>query len=259
MTGLRRAAIAVASTLLALGLTACNRSGPETAPPETAAPFTYVAVGASETVGVGADDPEAEAWTSVLHRRGLTRGATFVNVGVSGSTVQAALTAQVPGAVAEEPDLVTVWLNVNDLVRFVPVERYETDLGTLVRNLRRGGETEVAIANTPPIEDLPIVRACLPNPPAGSRCRLPLSLPGPDPVVALVTQYNQAIARVAEREGAVLVDLHAAGVAARTAGGLDELVSADGFHPSTEGHAAVAEAFRTALQADDRTSGFVSP
>jgi acyl-CoA thioesterase I len=66
-------------------------------------------------------------------------------------------------------------------------------------------------------------------------------------VVAAVADYNAAIQRVVEREGASLVDLHAAGLAARAEGRSADLVSSDGFHPSTAGHARVAQAFAAAL------------
>jgi lysophospholipase L1-like esterase len=73
-------------------------------------------------------------------------------------------------------------------------------------------------------------------------------VPQPDVVVAKVDAYNQAIARIAEREGAVLVDLHGASLKAREEGRDAALVSADGFHPSTAGHAAVAETFAEAAR-----------
>jgi acyl-CoA thioesterase-1 len=229
-------------TLAALVLAAaCARGRPGTIEAEVLPPpFTYVAVGASETVGIGADDPLTQSWPSVFHRTALARSATLVNVGVSGATVSDALELELEPALAEEPRLVTVWLNVNDLLTQVPVEQYEGDLRTLVRALRRGGATDMLVANTPPVVDLPVVRACLP--PSGA-CPLPFE-PGPaEAITARVAAYNAAIARVAEAEGALVVDLDAA------AGGRidDALVAADGFHPSTEGHRRVAAAFADAL------------
>ncbi len=204
-------------------------------------PFTYVALGASETVGIGADDPLTEAWPSVLHRTALARSATLVNLGVSGATVRQALELELAPALAEQPRLATVWLNVNDLVRQVPVEQYERDLGTLVRALRRGGATDVLVASTPPVVDLPVVRACLPG---GTGCQLPVRLPSAEVIDQRVAAYDAAIARVAEAEGAIVVDLGPDGAAS---GGIEDLVAADGFHPSSEGHRRVASAFADAL------------
>jgi len=64
-----------------------------------------------------------------------------------------------------------------------------------------------------------------------------------------VADYNAAIARVTTDEGAVFVDLHAAILMRRSAGEESSLVSADGFHPSTAGHAAIAAEFARALAA----------
>lgn len=231
----------LALAALALLANACAGGPAETLEPEALPPpFTYVAVGASETVGIGTDDPLTQSWPSVFYRTALARSATLVNLGVSGATVQEALALELQPALAEEPRLVTVWLNVNDLVRQVPVERYERDLGTLVRALRRGGATDVLVASTPPVVDLPVVRACLPG---GSGCALPLGLPSAEAITERVAAYNAAITRVAAAEGAVVVDLKAA-----AGDGIDPaLVAADGFHPSTEGHRRLAAAFSDAL------------
>jgi lysophospholipase L1-like esterase len=199
----------------------------------------YVAVGASETVGVGAADPARQAWPQVLHDSELP-GSTLVNVGVSGATVSAALTSQVPRALAADPDVVTVWLAVNDLIGLVPVGRYERELQRLVRALRRGGRTEVLVGNVPDLWELPAYRACVPG--SGVTdvpCVLPL-VPGETEIRAWVGEFNAAIERVVRAEGAELVDLSGDDR-------LGELTSSDGFHPSTKGHREVAEAFAEVL------------
>ncbi len=180
----------------------------------------YVAVGASDTWGFGAAKPLVEGWPQVFHREHLDAATRLVVVGVPGATVATALADQLPRAVAEEPTLATVWLNVNDLLAGVPAATYEDQLQQLVRGLRRGGATAVLVANTPPHFVLP--RAI-----------------GEQGVRA----YNSAIGRVVQEEAAILVDLHQAGVEARARGQDTELIGADGFHPSTAGHRALAEAF----------------
>ena len=79
-------------------------------------PLRYVAIGASETWGVGAGDQLREAWPQVFYREGLPRHTAFVNLAVPGTTVDEALTQQLPYARELRPDLVTVWLNVNDII-----------------------------------------------------------------------------------------------------------------------------------------------
>ena len=56
----------------------------------------------------------------MFYRSTLPPAASFVNVGVPGATVADALEVQVSQAMALRPGLVTVWLNVNDLIKGVP-------------------------------------------------------------------------------------------------------------------------------------------
>ena len=184
----------------------------------------YVAVGASETVGVGA----------------ALRDADYVNVGVSGSTVGEALRDQLPRALAADPDVVTVWLAVNDITHLVPVQAYEQQLRTLVHALRQDGRTTVLVGNVPAVQDLPAYRDCLPGAPSGARCALPV-VPPEEHVVATVAAFNQAVDRVVSAEGAVLVDLS-------ERRDLTRLTSDDGFHPSTRGHRLVARTFAHAME-----------
>ncbi len=198
-----------------------------------------MAVGASETVGVGADDPVRQAWPRVLHDSALP-AATYVNVGVSGGTVAGALTSQLPAALAAEPDVVTVWLAVNDLVAAVPVRAYERRLGRLVHRLRGGGSTEVLVGNVPDLWRLPAYRACQPgSQETGEPCLLPV-VPSEREVRDQVRRFNAAVRRVAAAEGARLVDLS-------RVDDLSGLTSADGFHPSTAGHRRLAAAFAAEL------------
>lgn len=216
---MRRALLIVATLLMATLMTTCDS-------PDRDTRFVYVAVGASDTTGVGLLDPAREAWPHVFRRAVLPEDAEYTTVGVPGSTVEAALQAQVPKALARQPTLVTVWLNVNDLTRFVPPAGYEAQLRELVRRLRRGGRTTVLVANTPVLDQLPAV------------ARLGLS---PETVNAAVDSYNAAVDRVVEAEGAVLVDLHAERFD-------PSYVGADGFHPSAAGHLAVAAVFAAAYE-----------
>ncbi len=236
-------------------LAACGGSAPTAAGPaatDPGRPLTYVAVGASETVGFGADDPLSQAWPQVLFHTALPRAATFVNLGIPGETVAGAITDEAPEAVRLAPDLVTVWLNVNDALRRVSAASYEQQLGRLVHTLRRGGRTAVLVADTPPLDRLPAYLSCLPTSQGGigGGCRIPtgLAVPTPEQVRAATADYSAAAARVATREGAVLVKLSTAVLAARQSGTEAALYGKDGFHPSTEGHRRVAAAFARALE-----------
>jgi len=220
---------------------ACDVSRPEVLPPpaDTGPPVVYVSVGASETTGVGSDQPLRDAWPRVLHRTALPPGAIHVNMGIPGATVAQALAEEVSGALEARPNLITVWLNVNDIIAGVSPATYEAQLDSLLRQLRRSATTRVLVANTPPLDQLP----------AYQLGRVLADLPAPEAVRQIVDEYNAAIARAVQRQGAFLVDLHAVGMAARAAGTETSFISRDGFHPSTAGHARVAEAFAEVLKA----------
>jgi len=238
---------------LLLVLAACSTGRPPPPPaansPTTPGPL-YVAVGASETTGIGAETPLREAWPRVLFRTVMPTNAAFVNLGIPGATVATALRLELPQATQLQPDVVTVWLNVNDILAGVPPADFERDLGALVRGLRRTGQARVLVANAPPVDHLPAYRACRPAPPAaGPECRAPGGeLPPPEVVNQLIAAYNAATARVAAAEGATLVDLHAVGMEARAAGIEAALISGDGFHPNAGGYQRVATAFAQAYQ-----------
>jgi lysophospholipase L1-like esterase len=236
----RGAAIAVLALVSVTGMLASGCSGGSSEEASDAAPAappeTYVAVGASESVGVGAERPLVDAWPRAFYRTAVDRNTVFVSLGVEGSTVAEALDEQLPLALELRPTLVTVWLNVNDLAAGVPVDDYRQELTALVRGLRQDGRAQVLVANTPPVDQLPLYEAL-----AGSR------FPPADEVRDRVADYNRAIEQVADAEGADLVDLYAAGIDAVEGGTFDSLVAEDGFHPSTEGHTRIAEVFAGAM------------
>jgi lysophospholipase L1-like esterase len=244
---------------LAVAVAACSTPTSSRLPPAAPAagpPLVYVAVGASETMGFGSDEPLRDGWPRVLFRSALPVSSVFVNMAIPGATVAQAVRDELPQTLTVRPTLVTVWLNVNDVLARVPPADFERDLGGLVHSLRRDGATRVLVANVPPLDTLPSYLACLPGAPVnGPRCRLDGGAPGPQALDGAVDAYDAATARVTAREGALLVDLHAAGLAAREAGSEPALVSGDGFHPSTAGHQAVASAFADVL----RRSGPLTP
>jgi lysophospholipase L1-like esterase len=239
----------VASLLLAgLTLSACATMPTTGSPPSASAgaPVVYAAIGASETLGVGADDRSLQAWPQVFSKDVLPRSAMLHNFGIPGATTAQALRDEVPAALALHPTVVTVWLNVNDLISGVTAQDYGSQLRQLLRDLRQGGQARVLVANTPDLAQLPAYRACLPDPPPGSRCLIPSQfMPTPQAVAMAVAEYNAAISDAARQEGATLVDLHLndSQIAQHP-----EWISADGFHPSGQGYAVIAKRFEDAYR-----------
>lgn len=201
----------------------------------------YVAVGAGDTAGIGADDVQRDAWPAVLHRTALPRASVALVAASPDASVMDQLDL-LPVRLRE--DLATVSLGITDIRRGTPADVYERGLESLVTELRSGGRTRVLMSNTPPLDALPGWRSCVPG---------EFLCPGSivvDP--SAVNAYNDAVARVAQRTGAEVVDIHGLVLRARAEGRGAELISADGLHPSTAGHAAIAEAFAAVLGEDWR-------
>ncbi len=195
-------------------------------PPRT----VYVALGASDTVGVGAANPARDNWTAQLARR-LPSGSRYVNLGHSGATLSDALAAELPAALKDHPTLVTVWLAVNDINALVSPDDYAAQLDRLLAALRKAG-ARVYVGNVP---DLTLV-------PAYTNAGV-----SKDDVNQIVHMYNTIIATACARRGATLVDLYAASKPV-----LHNLknVGSDGFHPSTRGYTLLANLFYRVMHRD---------
>ena len=242
---------AVAAVVVAVLFAACGSTG-ATAPARsepTGPPTTYVAVGGSDAVGNGTDDPLADAWPQQFFRHSLPLAATFVNAAVPRSTVAAALGDQAPLATSSGATVVTVWLVAADLLGGTPPATYGTELLQLLTTLRRGGTTTVLVGNVPPLDQVPGYPACRDGATGSGRgLRCPGVLPGPDTLAATSAAYDQVIAEDSARSGAVLVDLHGA-VAASVAHGGAPFLTPSGADLSTPGSTLVARTFGDALAA----------
>ncbi len=186
-----------------------------------ARPFTYVALGASDAVGVGAANPEREGWVPQL-AASFGPGTRVVNLGVNGSTLAQAIQEQLGPALDAQPDVVTVWLAVNDFTARVPLEQYTADLDYLLTRLEGTG-ARVLVGNVPDLSPI--------SPRVGVE---------PERLRAEIGRWNAAIAGVAGRHGAQVVDLSAHW---RELADHPEYLSADGFHPSAAGYTRLAQIF----------------
>jgi lysophospholipase L1-like esterase len=200
------------------GLVACAGARPE--PPER---IVYVALGASDAAGVGAEP--------------ITRGYVFRIADALDDRVDEVFLANlgVPGADAEqidqalelflksevEPNLVTVWAGANDVIQGEDVDDFEDEIEAIFGRVRDRSDGLIVAANIPDLTELPRFRD------------------NPDDNVTRerIEEFNQAIAAQAEDNDVLLVDLYSEPVE-------DDLVSdRDGFHPNNEGHQKIADQF----------------
>jgi len=224
--------VALALSLCVFLLSACGKGAgspiAQTSARGQAHTLTYVAIGASDTFGVGAGDPYTDNWPSQLTLL-LKQPVHLINLGVPGMTVHTALSAELPVALDTHPDLVTVWLAVNDLATNVPVADYSRDLDTLLSRLQAvAPHARIAVGNVPDLTSVPFFYSY-----------------NPVTLRQEITAYNDAIAGIVGRHHAILVDLSGKGYNLQE---FPQYISNDGLHPSSIGYLQIAELFYEALQ-----------
>jgi lysophospholipase L1-like esterase len=196
-----------------LTLSACSRGTDDHAQ-------VYAALGASDAVGIGATRPSVDGWVPLV-QAGLPGNPQLVNLGISGATLDTILALELPVLEDAKPDIVTIWVGVNDLRAGVKLPEFTERLDETLARIAASGPSEIAVLNIPDLQQVP-------------------DFQGHDPVTfdAEVRQWNVAIAEIAARHGARVVDLYGPSLALNAH---PEYISGDGFHPSSAGYQRIAE------------------
>lgn len=193
-------------------------------------PVTYVALGASDAVGVGSNEPGSQGYVPLIAGH-LPKGSRMLNLGISGIRLHEALSQELPLALTTAPRLVTIWLVANDFIDGVSYESYTADLNTLLAQLSTRTQAHIVMANLPDLTRLPAF--------AGQTEAQKVQ------TLQAVKQWNTSIAQAATRYGVTLVDLFNDG-SELTAH--PEYISGDGFHPSAAGYVRLADLFWNAIK-----------
>jgi acyl-CoA thioesterase-1 len=210
-----------------------SQAGPTTqltAIPLPTGPVTYVALGASDAVGVGSNFPGSQGYVPLIAAH-LPNGSHMINLGISGIHLHEALTEELPLALTTSPNLVTIWLVANDFVAGVTYGDYVHDLNMLLQHLHTGTHARIAMANLPDLTRVPAFA----NESSTQKSQM----------LRAIQRWNAGIAQLAKVYGVVLVDLfiHGSELTAHP-----EYVSFDGFHPSPSGYARLANYFWQAIK-----------
>ncbi len=194
--------------------------------------ITYVAIGASDTFGIGTSDPYMENWPTDLADK-LNQKVHLINLGIPGTTLHDALSLELPVALDSHPKLITIWLGVNDIADKVPVNSYSHDLDILLTRLQYGASSaRILIANIPDLTLLPYFASY-----------------NQQELLNVIDEYNLAIAQEAQQHHAILVDMSQQNYNLRAH---PEYISNDGLHPTDLGYSQIAELFYKTLQQSQR-------
>ncbi len=202
-----------------------------------AQPVTIVSLGDSVT-GVyyhtGGRRAYPEMLQIALEKASPGAKVTVINAGVSGNSTQDALKRLQKDVLDHKPDLVTVMLGLNDMVR-VPIADYQANLKTMIEKCRGIG-AEVLL--------------CTPNAVIES---------GGRPTAKLV-EYCDAMKEVGKKRNVPVCDCYAAHAALRERDPLAwRLMMSDGIHPNMDGHKLNAIAICRSISGRDVSLQVVPP
>ncbi|MGH2485734.1 MAG: GDSL-type esterase/lipase family protein [Ktedonobacterales bacterium] len=238
-------ALVAALTLVGCGSGATARRSTPQATATARPSFEYVALGASDALGIGATDPNTQGYIPIIISR-LPKTAGALNLGVSGISLHDALTQELPQAIQAQPNLVTVWLVGNDFKDCVSLTKYGADLDSLLTQLQTKTHAQVFVANTPDMSALPAFQggSIIPLGP----CFTTMSLAD---IRALARQWNTVIDPIVTKHGDTLVNLFVSALSSQP----DLISPADGFHPSSKGYALLADLFWAQITAHHAAPG----
>ncbi len=180
----------------------------------------YVGIGASDAVGVGASPLTAGYVFLIANDLRQEREVELINLGEIGARAGDMVARQLGPAIDAQPGLITVWTGSNDIIAGDSTTRFEDDLDQLLGDLAERTQAEIFVGD---LVDL---------------TQVPRFVEDPDPDVTRdrVDAFNQIIRDTAARYSIHVVPLSAMPLT-------PDLFSIDGFHPSNNGHRAIADTF----------------
>lgn len=210
--------------------------------PQKEQKYTIVAFGASTTAPRGKVDIYANCLARELPAKGIQ--AEIINAGVGGNTTRAALARLEKDVIQKNPNLVVIWLGINDSTVDVwknpPATEPRVSKEEYVQNLEKIIETLKArkcgvILMTPnQLCWLPYLKEAYGKPPY---------LPDdPDGFNVILREYAQAARELAGKLKIPLVDVYAAFLAyGKVENQSVKDLLLDGMHPNDKGHRIVAD------------------
>ncbi len=171
-----------------------------------------VTMGGSATEGDGVEDRLHDAWPYLVYNEARPPTSVLVNAALDDATVRRAIANQLLLVAETKPDLVAVWLGVDDARARTPVATFRRELTLLIRSARVTAVTRVLVAD------------------------LPASIG-----VADAGAYNTAIRQAVTATKAELVELANIDVTLAPTQGLPD-------QPDAKSHRAIADAFERVLR-----------
>ncbi len=179
-------------------------------------PITYVALGDSTGVGVGA---HGGGYVSRLVNRlkPLRPNSKLVNLCFSGATTEDVVRSQLNEGVSEVPDLITLGIGINDIGHGISLSQFAKNYEEILNTLKSKTAAVIVVTNIPDISTAP---------------RIPVAVR--NEYQQRIVRFNETLETIASAHGVLLVDIHS--LTREKLPSHPEFFSADGFHPSDQGY-----------------------
>lgn len=183
----------------------------------------YAAIGDSTGVGVGARDGRGYVVRVFDRLRALRPTARLLNLCVSGATSGEVAQRQLPRALTASPQLVSVFMGINDLVRGIPPQTFAKNVAQVADALAKLG-CQTLFCTLPDLTYAPAAAMFLP---ALGVARTVFE--------TRTLAFNAHVVESARKHGHLVCDLFGVALHDRA-----HFFSHDGFHPSAEGYEELA-------------------
>jgi acyl-CoA thioesterase-1 len=217
----RKLKIFISACILVAFLVGCNREDAiqgtaENSKPMTTGPIVYVALGDSTGAGVGAREGGyvARVFKRIVERR---PGSKLNNLCVSGATTADLVRSQLQRGVAQDPDLVTVGIGINDIGHGLTLEQFSKNYEQILSTLKEKTRAQIIVTNIPDISTAP-------------------RIPGPmrREYQQQIIEFSRRLEEIAARHGVTVFDIYT--ITTQELAAHPEYFSSDGFHPSDQGY-----------------------
>ncbi len=186
----------------------------------------YLALGDSYTIGTGASAP-AHSWPSLIAERlreQTGQKVELTNPAVNGFTASDLIRMELPEVRRLKPDLVTILVGVNDLVRDVSPDAYRANLVRIYDEVAKdkAQDGRVFAVSIPNWSVVPAAR----------------EYGDPERIRDLTDSFNDIAREEADKRGFGWIDITAASLSGLGTAGW---IASDGLHPGDHQYAAWAE------------------
>lgn len=178
----------------------------------------YIALGDSLTYGFGASNYKG-TFSYILSQKLLKKykKVEVINLAVCGASVDNLLHKQLPQAIKQKPDFITVLIGTNDVHSFANIKKFKDSLENIISQLKKSTDAQILIINIPYL-----ISAYMTFPPYNMF------------MDSRIKKFNRVIQETASLKTVKYFDLYIQTKDYFKKG--SNLYSSDWFHPSSKGY-----------------------